>query len=206
MTLAQGRVVRKSALAALLGGGRLSMRICIALASLSQVVVAAFALLHLLVTTTAMSEWLPYATVAGGILNIALYAYLDRGVVQPMAAATDLGKSLAGGDLTQRALPQRDGEGGRLLRALSQLQVNLLAAIGDIRENVTAINQATREIAAGNAILSARTETGGKPGRNGIEHGAICCDSKPKRQQCAASKPVVRRSLCRRPTWRCCRC
>ncbi|MEC4723859.1 PAS domain-containing protein [Noviherbaspirillum sp. CPCC 100848] len=159
MTLAQGRLVRKSTLSALLRGGRLSMRVRIALASLPQVVVAAFALLHLLLTTTAMPEWLSYAAVVGGMLNIVLYAYLDRGVVRPMGDATDLAKSLAGGDLTQRALPQCDGEGGRLLRALGQMQVNLLAAIGDIRENVTTINQATSEIAAGNANLSARTET-----------------------------------------------
>lgn len=159
MTLAQGRLVRKSALSGLLRGGRLSMRVRIALASLPQVVVAAFALLHLLLTTTAMPEWLSYAAVVGGMLNIALYAYLDRGVVRPMEDATDLAKSLAGGDLTQRVLPQRNGEGGRLLRALGQMQVNLLAAIGDIRENVTTINQATSEIAAGNANLSVRTET-----------------------------------------------
>ncbi|WP_151637763.1 methyl-accepting chemotaxis protein [Noviherbaspirillum aerium] len=159
LTLAQGRLIRKSALATLLRGDYLSLRLRLALASLPQVMVAAYTLLHLLFSTIALPQWLSYASVAGGMLNLALYVYINRVVVLPMSEATCLAKSFAGGDLTQRDIPHHIGEGGKLLRALSQMHVNLLAAIGDIRDNVTSINRATGEIAAGNMDLSGRTET-----------------------------------------------
>ena len=48
---------------------------------------------------------------------------------------------------------------GMLLRALQQMNVNLFAIIGDVRANVDSMSISTKEIAAGNLDLSARTES-----------------------------------------------
>ena len=47
---------------------------------------------------------------------------------------------------------------GQLLQALHQLQVNLVAIIGDVRSNVGSMQMATGDIASGNQDLSNRTE------------------------------------------------
>jgi len=47
---------------------------------------------------------------------------------------------------------------GQLLRALQQMNSNLIATIRDVRVNVETMAVATRQIAAGNADLSGRTE------------------------------------------------
>jgi aerotaxis receptor len=49
-------------------------------------------------------------------------------------------------------------EVGQLLRALQQMNSNLIATIRDVRVNVETMAVATRQIAAGNADLSGRTE------------------------------------------------
>jgi aerotaxis receptor len=66
--------------------------------------------------------------------------------------------ALAGGDLSHMPACGRNDEMGQLLLALRQLNVNLTAIVGDVRENVRSIELATREIASGNHDLARRTE------------------------------------------------
>jgi aerotaxis receptor len=83
---------------------------------------------------------------------------LHAAIVAPLRTATQAARALAGGDLTGNIEAQRSDDMGQLLRALQQMNVNLQAMIGDVHNNVAAMNSVTREIAAGNQNLSARTE------------------------------------------------
>lgn len=84
--------------------------------------------------------------------------FLHNQVAQPLDEAIAVAKAIAGGDLTKTVSSHRHDDLGRLLRGLQQTTVNLTALIGDVRTNSTTINKATKEIAAGNMNLSARTE------------------------------------------------
>jgi len=99
---------------------------------------------------------------AGGIaVTVAgvLWASLHHGVVVPLAGALHVARAIAAGDLSSTFTAHSHDEVGQLLRALQQMNVNLLAAIGDVQAHVGAIQAGTREIATGNMDLSARTET-----------------------------------------------
>ncbi|MDQ2822284.1 MAG: methyl-accepting chemotaxis protein [Pseudomonadota bacterium] len=93
-------------------------------------------------------------TVAG-----VLWASLHHGVVVPLARAIAVARAIAAGDLSSTFTAHSHDDVGQLLRALQQMNVNLLAAIGDVHANVGAIQAGTRDIASGNMDLSARTET-----------------------------------------------
>ena len=97
---------------------------------------------------------------AGALVTLAAWYGLQRSVVQPLHDAIANVHALAGGDLAHPAPTSAAGSGemGRLQLALRQLTVNLTAVIGDVRDNVSSIEHATRAIAAGNADLASRTE------------------------------------------------
>jgi aerotaxis receptor len=100
------------------------------------------------------------AAAAFGVASASLMGYfLHKSVVAPLRGAIRAARTIAGGDLTSTIDTGHGGEMGQLLRALQQMNVNLLAIIGDVRTNVEAVNVATNEIAAGNMDLSARTES-----------------------------------------------
>jgi aerotaxis receptor len=94
---------------------------------------------------------------AGALATVLAWIELQRGIVTPLGHATEAVNALAGGDLSHRCPPGRKDETGRLLLALRQLNINLTAIVGDVRGNVRSIEQATREIAAGNLDLAQRT-------------------------------------------------
>ena len=95
---------------------------------------------------------------AGVLASLAVWYEIHRSIARPLQEATATVYALAGGDLA-RALPvPGGGEIGRLQLALRQLHINLTAIIGDVRDNVSSIELATRAIAAGNADLASRTE------------------------------------------------
>jgi aerotaxis receptor len=96
---------------------------------------------------------------AGSLATVAAWIELYRGIVTPLAQATEAVNALAGGDLSHRCPAGRHDETGRLLLALRQLNINLTAIVGDVRANVHSIEQATRDIAAGNVDLARRTES-----------------------------------------------
>ena len=83
---------------------------------------------------------------------------LHAAVVSPMRMATRVARAIAGGDLSVRFDVGRNDDAGQLLRALQQMNANLVAVVGDVRANVETIHIGCREIAQGNMDLSARTE------------------------------------------------
>ncbi|MCE3262839.1 MAG: chemotaxis protein [Pseudoduganella sp.] len=106
----------------------------------------------------AAALWLLLAAGAGIASTLAGVWMLHAAIVAPLRTATQAARALAGGDLTGNIEAQRSDDMGQLLRALQQMNVNLQAMIGDVHNNVAAMNSVTREIAAGNQNLSARTE------------------------------------------------
>jgi methyl-accepting chemotaxis protein len=70
----------------------------------------------------------------------------------------EVARSVATGDLTSRITHRSEDEIGQLLTALAQMNHSLVDIVGNVRTGTDAIETASREIAAGNADLSARTE------------------------------------------------
>lgn len=97
---------------------------------------------------------------AGAAATLAAWAALERGLARPLREAVATVHALAGGDLACPVPGPAAGvaELGQLQLALRQLNVNLSAIMGDVRDNVGSIEHATRAIAAGNADLALRTE------------------------------------------------
>jgi aerotaxis receptor len=79
--------------------------------------------------------------------------------MKPLRMALDACNRMAAGDLRQRLDASRPGLQGEVAVAFNQLNVNLLSVVGDARQEVERMRQATREIAAGNRDLSGRTES-----------------------------------------------
>lgn len=86
------------------------------------------------------------------------WRWLHASVARPLQLATATAQAAGGGDLTCSFEAGIQGDIGRLLTALQQMNVNLQALIGDVRTNIDTIRVGAREIAAGNQGLSQRTD------------------------------------------------
>lgn len=93
---------------------------------------------------------------AAGVFTIT--GLLSARVITPLDDAVKVANRMAAGDLTGRPHVERSDTVGALFRALSQLNVNLQAIVGDVRREVDGLTQTAREVAAGNQDLSNRTE------------------------------------------------
>jgi aerotaxis receptor len=98
------------------------------------------------------------ATFLGLLINVFLWYTLRVSVLQPLDRALHGARQIAAGDLSGSFDTEATDEVGQLLRALQQMNSNLIATIRDVRVNVETMAVATRQIAAGNADLSGRTE------------------------------------------------
>ena len=98
------------------------------------------------------------ATSIGLLLNVFLWHTLRTSVLRPLGQALDGARAIAAGDLSASFQTDSTDEVGQLLRALQQMNSNLIATIRDVRVSVEAMAVATRQIAAGNNDLSGRTE------------------------------------------------
>jgi len=90
---------------------------------------------------------------------IALSVSLGKTVIEPLKEATTIANAIASGDLSSKVSNAKNDETGQLLRALNQMNVNLVSIVSDVRSNVDRINVGVSEIANGNSDLSARTES-----------------------------------------------
>jgi aerotaxis receptor len=99
------------------------------------------------------------ATAFGFLINVFLWYTLRSGMLQPLGRALDGARLIAAGDLTGSFETDSTDEVGQLLRALQQMNNNLIATIRDVRFNIDAMAVATKQIAAGNADLAGRTES-----------------------------------------------
>ncbi|AHN75905.1 hypothetical protein DA70_16695 [Pandoraea pnomenusa] len=98
------------------------------------------------------------AVVGGIVVLFLLGSVLRRAINHPLRVALSMSKQIAAGDLTGRAESTGRDEIGQLLFGLSVMKNSLLSIVSDVREGIESINIASREIAAGNTDLSARTE------------------------------------------------
>ncbi|RVT48844.1 methyl-accepting chemotaxis protein [Rubrivivax albus] len=99
------------------------------------------------------------AALSAGVAGLVGGALLMQVSVSPLQRVLDFANRLAAGDLTQRLESTRSDTIGHLERAMNQLSVNLMAVVRDARNEVAHMRDASREIAAGNQDLSARTES-----------------------------------------------
>ena len=94
-----------------------------------------------------------------GVVGAGMAAWLRRQALAPLRQAIAVARRMSAGDLSQRLSAERFDEVGQLARAMSQLNVNLQAIVGDVRREVEGITLASSEIAKGNQDLGSRTET-----------------------------------------------
>jgi methyl-accepting chemotaxis protein len=97
------------------------------------------------------------ATIASLLAVLVGYSVM-RSITRPLNAAINIAERVAGGDLSVRVENSAHDETGKLLTALQGMRDGLLNAVTQVRDGSDAISVAAREIAAGNANLSARTE------------------------------------------------
>ncbi len=110
--------------------------------------------------TSELTRWGIFgATAFGFLINVFLWYTLRTSMLQPLHRALDGARLIAAGDLTGAFDTDSTDEMGQLLRALQQMNNNLIATIRDVRFNIDAMAVATQQIAAGNADLAGRTES-----------------------------------------------
>ncbi len=97
-------------------------------------------------------------TLAAAVLTSYFWYSLFASTVVPLRDATRVARAIAGGDLSTRFSSEHGGDTGQLLKALQQMNVNLVAIVSDVRVNVESIHVSSSQIAAGNMDLSSRTE------------------------------------------------
>ncbi|WP_322469584.1 PAS domain-containing protein [Hydrogenophaga sp. SNF1] len=108
-----------------------------------------------------LGAYLPSHAAAIGLTSVAALlagVWLQRRGDRPLGRILQSANRLAAGDLATRSTDAANGLIGRIHRGLSQLNVNLQAVVSDVRTQVEGMHHATREISAGSADLSARTE------------------------------------------------
>ncbi|SNS97103.1 methyl-accepting chemotaxis sensory transducer with Pas/Pac sensor [Noviherbaspirillum humi] len=101
--------------------------------------------------------WIALLALGGITLQGWQWLALHRGVAAPVAQATRVARAIAAGDLSREFSQAGHDDMGQLMRALQQMNVNLVAIIQDVRTNVASMQAGTRAIAAGNADLAHRT-------------------------------------------------
>ncbi|OWW22565.1 methyl-accepting chemotaxis protein [Noviherbaspirillum denitrificans] len=103
------------------------------------------------------------ACIAGMLLAVVIGAvicmWLLRAIARPLADAVGVARAVAGGDLTREITVTSADETGQLLQALKDMNQSLVRIVTEVRGGTETIATASRQIAAGNLDLSARTET-----------------------------------------------
>ncbi len=98
------------------------------------------------------------ASVAG-VLAILVGWWATRSITRPLNAAVEVAQRVATGDLTATLAVGSTDETGQLLTALKNMNDSLVKTVSQVRSGTETIGIASREIASGNADLSARTES-----------------------------------------------
>jgi len=97
-----------------------------------------------------------------GLLTLALGAlvawFTTRTITVPLQRAAAIADTIASGDLTSTIEQGGMDEAGQLVNSLKSMQGNLVNTVNRIKQGTETISVASREIASGNANLSARTE------------------------------------------------
>jgi len=83
---------------------------------------------------------------------------LTRAISQPLGEAILIAETVASGDLSQEFSTEREGEFGRLLQALGEMEDTLTDLVGRIKASTDTITDAAADIDSGHADLTRHTE------------------------------------------------
>ncbi|MDQ7746669.1 methyl-accepting chemotaxis protein [Hydrogenophaga pseudoflava] len=84
---------------------------------------------------------------------------ISRRITVPLQAAVDAIERVSRGDLSHPLVHAGEDETARVLAGISRMQGSLKSIVGEIRQGVVSMTEASTEIASGNADLSRRTES-----------------------------------------------
>jgi len=104
-----------------------------------------------------LEEW-PSLAVAC-LFGLGVFFLIRYKVGQRLLVAQAAARRLAGGDLSTQIAVKRGDEIGLLFDALNSINTGLANLVSNVRVSTDSLGVASRQIAAGNADLSARTET-----------------------------------------------
>ncbi len=102
--------------------------------------------------------WMGVVTALAILLGVGTAYSITRSITRRIQGAITLAEDVAKGDLTPHDLPQSRDEIGRLIAALQHMVGSLHRIVSEVRRGAETISAAAREVAQGNADLSARTE------------------------------------------------
>jgi len=116
-----------------------------------------------LVNISGSQSWIPTLILItcsiGAILSVLFGFFISRTILKPLDRAVEVARAIAGGDLSARFEMAPSDETVQLMRALNQMNANMVSVMTDVGSSVNSIRTAAREIASGNADLSSRTES-----------------------------------------------
>jgi len=92
-------------------------------------------------------------------LGVVCAIVITRSITVPLAGAVVVAQRVASGELSSEVVVVGRDETSELLQALRDMNDSLATTVGEVRAGSELITTAAHEIAAGNADLSARTET-----------------------------------------------
>jgi methyl-accepting chemotaxis protein len=108
-------------------------------------------------------QWVRNASIAAMLLGIGFAAFLRiwtiHAISRPLSDAIRVAGHIAKGDLSQHIEVRSSDDVGKLFQALKEMNDSLGTTIGQVRTSSEVMDNAAREIAAGNANLSFRTES-----------------------------------------------
>ncbi len=92
------------------------------------------------------------------IIGIIFSQLITRSITLPLNDAVTIAKRVAAGDLTSVVQVKSRDETGELMQALKIMTESLMRIVGQVRQSTSTIVHISRDIAAGDMDLSARTE------------------------------------------------
>ncbi len=135
--------------------GQMTLTSRLGLAMAGVVVLGMVPQLILTGDTTALLTQLAALLVGSGLMM----AWFQARVIKALQEAQGFANSLAGCNLTTKISGSYPAPMGSLIGSLRQIQINLQAVVGDVREEINTFTRSASEIAAGALDLSERTES-----------------------------------------------
>jgi methyl-accepting chemotaxis protein len=109
------------------------------------------------VTPFQQTETIGFGLLGALAVSALIFVATRRGLGTQLLEAKAAAEQLAAGDLTAQVHVDRRDELGQLMQAMNGISVGLASLVGNVRRASDTIALAAREIATGNADLSART-------------------------------------------------
>ena len=109
-------------------------------------------------TAFQQTEMIGFGLLGALLVSALIFVTTRRGLGTQLLEAKAAAGKLAAGDLTAQVHVDRRDELGQLMQAINGISVGLATVVGNVRRASDTIALGVREIAAGNADLSARTE------------------------------------------------